>query len=338
MEEASGTPLVSVVITTHDGGPMLLECLERLRPNRAGVELILVDNASRDGSVEKAAESFPGTCVVSNAVNEGYARACNQGAARARGDFVLFLNNDAFITPDHVANLIEAAAADPAGAVWQPVIVTTEGVVESAGDAFTWWGFFARIQERPDGTDSRPVFAAKGACLLVRRAVFDELGGFRDDYFAYFEESDFCWRARLAGWEVRVVSDATVEHVGGMTSTRLLSPWDIRYLSFRNRLRTILANASGLSLLRIVPLHLLGSGCFVALFLVTGRLRSVAAVLKSVAWPLGNLRTVRSQRRTAQERRVLPDKGVFRRDLVIRVTPAIILSHLRDQMYRWENM
>jgi len=330
-------PLISVVVPTHAGGARLLRCLERLEPNRPGVELIIIDNASGDGSVARAAEVFPGARIVENRVNEGFARACNQGAAASHGEFVLFLNDDAFIDPPQLETLIHAASEDAAAAVWQPVNVKVDdGQVESAGDAFTWWGFFARIEDRPAGAEPRSVFAAKGACLLVRRELFDRLGGFQADYFAYFEESDLCWRARLAGFEVRVVPNVTIEHIGGGTSTRVLSPSEIRYLSFRNRVRTILANSSGVSLWRIVPLHMVGCLCFVVLFVLTGRIRSAAAVIAAVSWPLLHMGETRSQRRRAQALRVLADARVIRRDLVSPITPSLVARHLTQQIFRWE--
>ena len=330
-------PAVSVVVPTLDAGPMLFECLERIDPCRPEVELIIVDNGSTDGSVDKAAERFPLARIIANDFNQGYAQACNQGAAVATGEFVLFLNNDAFMSPENLDVLLTAARGDPAGAVWQPVNEHPDGIVEFSGDCFTWWGFFLHLHDRPCGPALRTVFAAKAACLLVRRGVFESLGGFNGDYFAYFEESDFCWRVRLASWEVRVVPDAHVEHIGGVTTSRLLSPDEVRYLAFRNRIRTILACASAGSLARILPRHLLGSLAFAAVFAATGRLRSVSAILSALFWPLRHAGAVRAQRRRTQSVRRVDDRSVLRNDLITEVRPAIVWRHLRHQFYRWEN-
>src|SRR5688500_7712732 len=133
-------PAVSVVIPTLDAGNMLLECLRHVRPERSDVEVIVVDNGSTDGSVERAAAELPSLRVVRNAVNRGYATACNQGAAEAKAPFVLFLNNDATLSRDDLDRLLEAASADERTAIWQPVTLGVDGTLESTGDLFTWWG------------------------------------------------------------------------------------------------------------------------------------------------------------------------------------------------------
>jgi GT2 family glycosyltransferase len=173
------------------------------------------------------------------------------------------------------------------------------------------------------------VFATVGAALLVRRDVFDQLGGFEDSYFAYYEESDLCWRARIAGHEVRVVPSARITHVGSATTGRVFAPHDVRYLSFRNRIRTNLANPAGPTLWRIVPAHVAACLAFAAFYLVTGRARSSAAVLQAVWWTVGNRDVWSEQRRRVQAMRRRPDGEVLRRDLVAGFGPAAIWRHLR---------
>jgi GT2 family glycosyltransferase len=327
---------LSVVVPSHNGGSLLVRSLEAVGAGRPGFDLIIVDNASSDGSVEKALERFPQARVITNDSNQGFAHPCNQGAAISRADFVLFLNNDAFIDPADLDRLISAAKDDASGAAWQPVNVRTDGTVDFSGDYFTWWGFFLHLQDFPPKPELRTVFATRAACLLVRRDVFNALGGFNADYFAYFEETDFCWRARLAGWEVRVVPDAHVEHIGGVTTSRLLSPHQVRYLAFRNRFRTILANASGRTLARIVPLHLIACLAFGLLFLVTGRVRSMLAILSAIVWPLAHADELRQQRKHVKTIRRLADSAVLRKDLTAPVAPSKVWRHLAQQIYRWE--
>ena len=324
---------MSVVIPTHNGGPMLVDCVRHLKATEGSLELILVDNASDDESIARTVDLVPTARVVRNDVNQGFAGACNQGAAIANGEFVLFLNNDALFDGDNLGRLLTAAASDHDGAIWQPINLRPDGSIEFAGDLFTWSGFFLHLDGLPSTTS---VFSTKAACLLVRRSALEALGGFREDYFAYFEESDLCWRARMAGWEVRVVPESTVVHLGGVTTSRILTPAEARYLSFRNRLRTIVANASAASLCRILPLHLLGCLGFLALFVVTGRLRSVASIVAAVAWPFRNPALMRSQRASSQRGRTLADRDVLRLELVAPLRPRIIFRHLREQIYRWE--
>jgi N-acetylglucosaminyl-diphospho-decaprenol L-rhamnosyltransferase len=320
-------PPASIVIPTLDAGDLLVRCLEHVRAERTDVEVIVVDNASSDGSTDRAAERFPAIRIVRNEINRGYARACNIGAAAAGSPFVLFLNNDALLSREDLDTLLDEARRQDDAAIWQPVTSGPDGSLESAGDRFTWWGILQHLERPPDG--STDVFATVGAALLVRRDVFERLGGFEDSYFAYYEESDLCWRARMAGWEVRVVPAARVMHLGSETTARLFEPHAVRYLAFRNRIRTNLANPSPRTLWRLVPQHALACLAFVVLYALTGRFRSARAVLSALVWPIGNRDVLAEQRRRAQQIRVRSDADVFRRDLIARFGPREIARHLR---------
>jgi GT2 family glycosyltransferase len=322
------TPGVSIVIPTLDAGDMLLGCLESFDAGREDVEVILVDNASTDDSVERARARYPSIRVVRNETNRGYAAACNIGVRHATAPFVLFLNNDATITPNDLDGLLAAARRDTGTAVWQPVTDGTDGRLESTGDAFTWWGVFRHLDVVPQAP-SAEVFSTVGAAMLARRTSFEALGGFEDSYFAYNEETDLCWRARLAGHDVRVVRDAHVVHIGSETTGHLFEPHDVRYLVFRNRIRTNLANASRTTLVRLVPQHLLACLAFAVLYLVTARPRSSLAVLQAIAWPVGNRDVLADQRRRSQALRTRPDTDVLRPHLVARYGPRTIWNHLR---------
>jgi GT2 family glycosyltransferase len=322
-------PSVSIVIPTIDAGTMLLDCLSHVGANRDWIEVILVDNGSADGSVDSAVTAFPHALVVSNETNRGYAPACNQGAREATADFILFLNSDASVSPQALDELLEVARSEEGAAIWQPVTLTTSGELESTGDHFTWWGINRHLEQVPTGGRSVDVFATVGAALLVRRDVFEELGGFEESYFAYYEESDLCWRARIAGYDVRVVTSSTITHIGSATTGRIFEPHAVRYLSFRNRIRTNLSNPASSSLWRILPLHAIACLTFVAFYLVTGRAKSSASVLQAMWWPVGNRDVWKEQRARVQASRRRSDKEVLRRDLLSGFGPLTAYRHLR---------
>jgi N-acetylglucosaminyl-diphospho-decaprenol L-rhamnosyltransferase len=322
------TPAVDIVIPTLDGGEMLTACLEKVA-GRADVGVILVDNGSTDGSIERALDRFPAIRVVRNETNRGYAPACNQGAAQATAPLVLFLNNDALLELSQLDALLDAARSDDRTAIWQPVTYGTDGTLEATGDHFTWWGIFRHLQAPPASSGDVEVFSTVGAALLVRRSAFEELGGFEDSYFAYYEESDLCWRARVAGWNVKVVIDARVEHIGSSTTGQIFEPHAVRYLSFRNRIRTNLATPAASTLWRIVPLHIVACIGFVLFYVVTGRVKSAGAVLSAMWWPVGNRDVLADQRARTQAIRKLPDAQVIRRDLVSSFGPREIWRHLK---------
>jgi hypothetical protein len=328
MSEPIDVPNVSIVVPTLDAGDMLVRCLDAVGAGRRDIEVIVVDNASTDDSVKRAVERFPDVRVVENEINRGYAPACNLGAAQASAPFILFLNNDASLSTSGLDALVDAARADDDTAIWQPVTRRTDGTLESTGDRFTWWGILQHLEAPPD-EDSSEVFATVGAALLVRRSAFEELGGFEDSYFAYYEESDLCWRARMFGCAVRVVPAVEVTHIGSETTGHLFEPHDVRYLSFRNRIRTNLANPSRATLWRLVPQHAVACLAFVAFYLVTGRLRSAGAVLSAMWWPVGNRDVLAEQRRRTQAMRTRSDVEVFAPGLVARFGPRTIWRHLR---------
>ncbi len=327
--------VTSIVIATHDAGGMLLDALACVEADRAEVELIVVDNGSTDDSVDRARTRYPNATILRNEHNTGYAPAYNQGVARATGAFTLLLNTDAFLKPADLTTLLDAAAADPEGAIWQPVNFDESGAVDSAGDLFSYTGLFVHADEIPD-EPMRSIFATKGAALLVRTEAFRDLGGFHADYFAYFEESDLCWRARMAGWEVRLVSTARVEHIGGVTTARIFSPEDIRYLAFRNRIRTILANAGPATLAKMAPLHLVACLGFVLVYLGSLRPASALSVLKAMWWTAGNRDVWLEQRAAVQAARRLDDAAVLRRDVRGAFTPGVALRHISGNLFRWE--
>lgn len=323
--------LVSVVVPNLNGGNMLLESLRSA--SGPGVELIVVDNASTDGSADTAASTVVDT-VILNDHNEGFAKACNRGADAASGRYVLFLNNDARLEPGALERLVSEAERDDRSAIWQPLVMSETGEVESAGMFITRSGLLWHLPKAARETPY-PVFAATGACLLIRRDVFQTVGGFVDEYFAYYEDLDLCWRVRLAGWEVRVVPDAHVTHRRGTTSRRVLRPDEIYYLAYRNRLRTVIAAASARSLIRLLPVHAAASAWSAVAFLGTGRVRPAAAVLRGLLWPMFHAREVRSERRHAQAMRVERDGHLFRAEVRTRQGVGAVWSRLRGHLHRW---
>ncbi|HYZ92922.1 MAG TPA: glycosyltransferase family 2 protein [Actinomycetota bacterium] len=326
---------VSIIIPNLNGGSMLLESLgSAFAQSGPTLETIVVDNGSKDGSPEAVERAFPEARVLAFHENLGFAPACNRGAAAARGRYLLFLNNDAVLPPRAVEMLVAAAEADAEAAMWQPVIVDEAGTVETAGFLATHAGFLWPLRAPPKASPST-VFAVTAACLLVRRSVFEALEGFREPYFAYFEDADLSWRARMAGWEVRVVADVVVSHRHSRTTRSVLGATEPYYLGYRNRFRSILANTSGFTLLRMLPQHIGACALIVCGFILAGRFRAAFAILRGVVWPLTHTSEILRQRRTTQAARGVEDRDVIRAELVTRLTPAKALELFRGNVARW---
>jgi GT2 family glycosyltransferase len=220
-------PLVSIVIVTWNGRQYLDACLEAVAA-QAGVasETILVDNASTDGTVDYVRERFPWVRVVAMPENRGFAGGNNAGVREAHGRFVALLNNDTVPNPGWLEALLRGIDESAGFALVTSRIVYMHdpGVIDSAGDGMlASGGAFKRHHGAGVDTarDSAEVFGVCGAACLMPKRVFDELGGFDEDFFASHEDVDLSYRARLLGYRCRYVADAVVRHHGSATIGRV---------------------------------------------------------------------------------------------------------------------
>jgi GT2 family glycosyltransferase len=212
---------VGVVVVTYRSEETIDACLVSLRRGRDVVaDVVIVDNASDDATLARAATH--GVRTVRNTENRGFAAAANQGCAESGGDYVLFLNPDAELHSDCVARLADALDTNPALGIVGPA-----RIVSPAGDLIPYWPFpraahtwfvalgLARL---------RPPAPAKGfvvgTCMLVRRELFERLGGFDEEFWMYGEDADLCRRALAAGAESAVVPGTAIDHIGGHSSAR----------------------------------------------------------------------------------------------------------------------
>lgn len=229
--------LTSVVIVAADSGPALVECVAGVLAGSAPVEVIVVDNASRDQSVDAVASRHSGDArvrIVRNAHNLGFGSGCNRGAAVAAGDALLFLNPDCEIAADVVLRLRAQLNSDIG--VLGVGIVNPDGTPEPASrrrdptlrrSLMTLTGLarfealsplFAGVTLPPPGHGLEPVDAVSGALMLVPRAVFDQIGGFDEGYFLHAEDFDLCRRVRDSGFRVACDNSITVKHGKGGSS------------------------------------------------------------------------------------------------------------------------
>lgn len=221
-----GTVIARIVVLNWNGKAYLHRCLTALLPQTTGrAEVVLVDNASTDGSVGFVREHFPAVQVVSLPANLGFAAGNNAGAVGCLAEWLIFLNNDTEVAPDWLSAVLDAAAAVGPRAVISSKIVFLDGpgLVDSAGDDYFRAGGAAKgWHGRPAVTapPSREVFSACGAALMISRALFDELGGFDERLFIVYEDVDLCYRARLAGASVHYTDAAVVGHAGSATLGR----------------------------------------------------------------------------------------------------------------------
>lgn len=253
-------PDVSVVIVTWNGRQHLDACLASVRVQQGvAVETIVVDNGSTDGTSDYVRATFPWVKLVTLPGNRGFAGGNNAGAREARGRFVAFLNNDTSADAGWLRALL--ANMDEAGGF---ALVTSRIVymhdpdtIDSAGDGvLRWGGAFKRHHGEPASAAaaSQEVFGVCGAACMMPRAVFDDIGGFDEDFFASHEDVDLSYRARLRGYRCRYVADAIVRHVGSAT-LGTVSPFSV-FHGQRNLEWMYVKNTPGSLLWRTLPGHI----------------------------------------------------------------------------------
>ncbi len=236
---------LSVVIINWNGGEGLLQTLVTLRDALNGdpaSEMILVDNASTDGSADEAQRRFPRLCVLRHMTNIGFGAANNVALTRATGRYVLVLNPDVRIDATALATLICFMETHPTAGACGPKILEADSSTISPWcarrdprplDILFEYTYLYRLFPRHrlfarytmgnwDHAEDRQVDALSGACMLVRREVIEQAGGFDEQFFMYGEDLDWCRRMRCAGWQVWFVAAASVRH-DGAHSTRQVS-------------------------------------------------------------------------------------------------------------------
>lgn len=258
--QPNSDPVVSVIVLNYNGACWIKRCLESVRNQTIfeKLEVIVADNASPDKSDELAAammKDWMNGRVVRNGGNLGYCEGNNRAARVARGKWLLFLNNDAWLERDCLEILLsqtEAAGAEISG----PQILDYDSDnFQSLGAA----GFdvFGLPSTREPHGDLRAVFMPEGCAYLILRRAFEHLGGFDPQLFMYVDEFDLSWRAWLAGFAAVAVPEARLHHrgaaqvnpAGGGSVTELRTSDSKRYYTNRNSLLAVLKNAQGLLLL-----------------------------------------------------------------------------------------
>ena len=228
-------PTVDIVIVNWNSQRLLRECLAALDQSTIAERLnvILVDNASTDGSAEALATERAQLDIVRNTQNRGFAPACNQGAKEGRAPLLLFVNPDVRVRPDTMAaamrylddrghcgvGVLGVQLTDAGGHVQRCCARTPTPATLLLQTLFLDRLFPALV--RPhfltewDHGDTRPVDQVMGAFLMIRRALFEQLGGFDERFFLYYEDVDLCLAARQAGWTVVHYAGAQASHTGG---------------------------------------------------------------------------------------------------------------------------
>jgi GT2 family glycosyltransferase len=233
---------LSVCIVTYQARDWLEGCLKSLYENTrtSNLEVIVADNGSTDGIEDMLTRDFPEIHFIGNSTNEGYTRPMNQSLHTAQGRYLLQLNPDTVILREALDRLISFMDDNPQIGICSPKVLNRDGTFQRQSRRgeprpLAMIGYFFKLSklfpknkalgeyllEYKDENKTAEVIAVSGSCMLIRKEVIDQVGYLDEQFFAYQEDTDFCLRARQAGWEVYYYPEAEIIHYGGRGGSRV---------------------------------------------------------------------------------------------------------------------
>ena len=313
-----GMDSTSVVILNYNGQDHLRRFLPGL-VRFTDDKIIVADNGSTDNSQEILRSEFPYVDLISLDKNYGFAGGYNMALRQVDDKYLVLLNSDVEVTNGWLPPLIQFMEEHPEVGACQPKVksYTNKSTFEYAGAAgglMDWLGYpFCQgriLNEVEDDLGqydiSREVFWATGAAMVIRKKVFEEFGGFDADFFAHMEEIDLCWRLKKAGYQIYVVPDSVVYHLGGGTLS-YLSPKKT-YLNFRNGLTLLLKNEKTLKLLWLLPMRAILDVVAALRFLLVGESGNARAVFKAMLYNVTHLGNALRKRKAFRKK--LPELSI----------------------------
>ncbi len=332
---------VSIIIVNWNGESILKDCFKSLEKlNFKNWELIIVDNASTDNSLQVIKEFRPKGInfnVIKNKENLGFVGGNNQAVKLAEGKYVLLLNNDTKVPPDLLDVLTAKMEADSKIGVMQPKILIMDNpkYLDNAGSFITkigflrHWGF--QREDSKEFDKETEIFAAKGACMIIRADIVKEIGLFDPDFFMYFEESDFCWRVWLFGYKIFYYPKTFIYHKVGFSIKRQ-DVFELNYHYYKNRIASLIKNLDNFNILWIVPLHLVLSLGIAGVFLLRGSFKNPFIILRAIWWNAVNLSKTLKKRSKIQKQRNVTDNFIFER--VGRKVSILKLLLFKDSFFK----
>ncbi len=305
---------LSVILLNYNMKGLIKVALDSLRKSsydKSKYEVIVIDNDSTDGADNYIEENYPWVRLVRSGKNVGYA-AMNLALKHAKGDHLFFLNNDLAFDKNCLVNLMKAIKELPDDvAAVTPLrkdFTTHKDVYHRKFVSRSFYAY-SEVYDTPeqyyeDGFTGFP---------LYKRKVLDELGTFVDpDYFMYAEDVDFCYRTRMLGYRIILVTDAVIYNMGRVTSKKFLGSRKINYLSERNLLQTFVKDVQARNLFIYLP-YVIGMRLLsMVADLLTFRFANCFMKLKAYFWVLLHLPHILGKRRPVQQKRVVSDGKIFK--------------------------
>lgn len=332
-------PLVSVVVLNYNGKELLDNCLTSLIATQfKDFEILFVDNGSSDGSVDHVRSNFSQNSrvkLIENKENLGFAGGNNTGLIRSRGKYVVLLNNDVQVTADWLTNLVQVMELDPTigAAQCKLLLYHDRKTLDSAGSFLTRLGFLhhrgiGQVDVGQYDTVDE-IFSAKGAAIMLRRQVLEEIGLLDDDFFAYMEETDLCWRIWLSGYRVVFVPQSVVYHVWGATLAKIplyLAKYVVCFHGTKNYIQTLVKNLDVVNLIEIMPRHIAVRLFVIIVRIIERKELDVIFTLRGLIWCLTHFKGIWRKRQHVQKRvRKVLDREIFKK-VCVDMPPGYLTS------------
>ena len=306
------TKSTSIIILNYNGTNFLEDCINSIiRETNSPYEIIIVDNNSPDNSGKIFSQKYPDIKFILNEENVGVPEGLNIGIRNATSEFVVLLNNDLIVMPYWLENFFKAYEKT-GDALYQPKSLKFKDptILDGTGCMINIFGFgFARDKGLPDEGKyniQEEISYASGTCMFAPKKIFNEIGLFDPTFFAYHEELDLGWRARIFGYSSYYVPEAIIHHHG--SAHWKWSP-QVFYFLERNRWLVLLKNYSTKTLLKLFPSLLIIEffmlGFFISKGLFLKKLKSYGSILKLVSH-------IREQRRLINKKRKVDDTQIIR--------------------------
>lgn len=305
-------PLISIIILNYNAGKLLIDCIESvLKSNYKKIEIILVDNNSKDGSHEICKDRFKEIILIRNKENFGYCEGNNIGIRKAKGEFIVVLNPDTLVESEWLDELVLAYEKNGDG-LYQPKFLTTcnHKIIMSTGNMIQLFGFgFSRGKGNIDEKHFEKIEKigyASGTCLFTSKKILEKLDLFDSFLFAYHDDLDLGWRGAMRGISSFYVPKAIVYHPPEGFSFK----WDSfkYYLLERNRIYCILTHYSHSTFFKMIPALILVDLAVTIFYIKRGMLNSKIKANYSI---LKNLKIINKRYNVIQKKRIVSDKNVI---------------------------
>jgi len=225
---------LSIVIVSYNTKKLLDNCLKSILANNFNCQIIIVDNNSSDGSPAMIRKKYSQITLIANKKNVGFGRANNIGAKKAKGEIIFFLNSDTIVPCGTLKKLVKFFNDHPQIGIIGPKVILKNGSLQpySFGDDPTLYGLIkSKLMKKRSWAKTKRVDWVTGAALAIRRQLFNDLFGFDENIFMYFEDNDLCLRARQMGFKVYLDAETSIIHLGGKSADDSKAKKDIYFQS-----------------------------------------------------------------------------------------------------------